>query len=67
MATTQHFRDLLRNLEELLAEPHSDVTAGLQQKYTDAHVAALTVGSRVWSNKSFKDMVLEKVSTAAYA
>jgi hypothetical protein len=65
MTTTRHFQDLIRKLGELLAEPHTSFTTGLQQKYRAACVAALAVSSKAWSNKTFKEMVQEKVSNTA--
>jgi hypothetical protein len=68
MTTNHPFHSLLRNLEDLLAEPHTSLTAGLKQKSLAANLYALSSSSGwPWSNKTLKEMVQEKVSTAAYS
>lgn len=39
MTTTQHFQVLIRELGELLSEPHSDLAAGIVQKHGAAKLA----------------------------
>jgi hypothetical protein len=67
MTTTQHCQVLVRKLGELLAEPHTELTAGLVQKYRAARLAVSSCSSEwPWSNKTIKEMVQDKVSTAAH-